>query len=60
MQPIIALSINSTWNIVNFRAGLIRRLQEAGYRIVAIAPADDAVPRLERMGVRHVPISTLR
>jgi glycosyltransferase involved in cell wall biosynthesis len=57
MQPTIALSINSAWNIVNFRAGLIRRLQEAGYRVVAIAPSDDAVERLNAMGVRHVPIA---
>jgi glycosyltransferase involved in cell wall biosynthesis len=56
MRSVIALSINSAWNIVNFRAGLIRRLQEAGYDVVAIAPADDAVPRLTALGVRHIRI----
>lgn len=57
MQPIIALSINSAWNIVNFRSGLIRRLQAAGYAVVAIVPDDAAVPKLAAMGVRHVPIA---
>lgn len=57
MTDTICLSINSAWNIVNFRAGLIRRLQEAGYTVVAIVPGDEAVPRLVAMGVAHVPIA---
>ena len=57
MRPTIALSINTTWNIVNFRTGLIKRLQDAGYEVVAIAPADAAVARLRALGVRHVPIA---
>lgn len=56
MQPVIALSINSAWNIVNFRSGLIRRLQAAGYIVVAISPIDDAVAQLTAMGVVHIPV----
>ena len=54
--PTIVLSINTTWNIVNFRSGLIRRLQAQGYRVVAVSPADAHVDRLTAMGVEHVDI----
>lgn len=47
----ILISINSCWNIVNFRAGLIRALQNEGYRILALAPPDETVGRLTAMGV---------
>lgn len=53
----IVFSINTSWNIVNFRSGLIRRLQAEGYSIVAISPVDDFVPALRAMGVRHIPIA---
>ncbi len=54
--PSIAISINTVWNIVNFRAGLIRSLQNAGYRVVAIAPPDKHVARLEALGCRFLPL----
>lgn len=56
MQQSIVLSINTAWNFVNFRAGLIRRLTEEGFEIVALAPADAHVGRLRDMGVRFVNI----
>ncbi|HIP13157.1 MAG TPA: glycosyltransferase family 1 protein, partial [Arcobacter sp.] len=37
----IAIAINTSWNIFNFRVGLLKALQEEGYKIVAIAPQDD-------------------
>lgn len=52
----IALSINTSWNIVNFRSSLIRRLQQEGYDIVAVSPPDGHVATLLAMGVRHIPI----
>lgn len=52
----IAISINTAWNIANFRAGLIRALQEDGYEILAIAPPDAHVARLEEMGCRFIPM----
>lgn len=57
MPKLVALSINSSWNIVNFRSGLIRRLQEEGYDVAAISPADEWSARLTAMGVRHFPIT---
>jgi glycosyltransferase involved in cell wall biosynthesis len=50
-RPIV-LAANSSWNIVNFRAGLIRTLQEHGYRPVVIAPHDPAAEgRMAALGV---------
>jgi glycosyltransferase involved in cell wall biosynthesis len=57
MTKIIVLSINTTWNIINFRAGLIRRLQGEGYRVVAVSPNDAHVAALGVMGVEHVAIA---
>ncbi|WP_242097935.1 glycosyltransferase family 4 protein [Sphingomonas sp. CROZ-RG-20F-R02-07] len=53
----IVLSINTTWNIVNFRSGLVRRLRAEGYRVVAVSPADAHVAVLTAMGVEHVDIA---
>lgn len=52
----LALSVNSAWNIANFRSGLIRALQEDGWEVVAIAPADEHVRRVEALGCRFVPL----
>ena len=54
---VIVLSINTSWNIANFRAGLIRRLRAAGFRVVAISPPDAHLPALEALGVEHLPIA---
>lgn len=54
-QPIV-LSINTAWNFVNFRAGLLRRLVQEGFDVVAVAPADPHVAQLRDMGVRFVDI----
>ncbi|MEA3063192.1 MAG: hypothetical protein QOJ94_2973 [Sphingomonadales bacterium] len=54
--PTLLISINASWNIVNFRAGLIRGLQEAGYRVVALAPRDPWSERLGELGVEFHPI----
>jgi glycosyltransferase involved in cell wall biosynthesis len=53
----IALSINASWNILNFRLGLVRALQADGHRIVAIAPPDAWSQRLEALGVEYRPIA---
>jgi glycosyltransferase involved in cell wall biosynthesis len=55
-EKIVVISINASWNIVNFRAGLIRALQRRGFRVVALAPPDSYVPRFAELGVDYVPI----
>jgi glycosyltransferase involved in cell wall biosynthesis len=53
----VALVINTSWNIWNFRASLVRALQAAGHEVLAIAPPDDYSARLEsELGCRYVPI----
>jgi len=49
----ITICSNTSWYLYNFRMGLIRTLQEQGYRIVLIAPKDDYSPRLEGLGYKH-------
>lgn len=52
----LVVSINSCWNFVNFRSGLIRHLVAEGYEVVAVAPPDPHVAKLEALGCRFVPI----
>ncbi len=48
------LSVNSAWNIVNFRSGLIRALQADGWDVVTAAPPDEHVDRLLALGCRFI------
>ena len=52
MKVIIAL--NSSWNLLNFRSGLIRALVAEGYEVVALAPDDAYSNRLSELGCRFV------
>jgi glycosyltransferase involved in cell wall biosynthesis len=36
----ILISINTSWNIINFRLGLLQALQKEGYEITVLAPKD--------------------
>lgn len=53
----IVISVNSSWNIVNFRAGLVASLRAAGHEVVALAPPDEYTSRLRAMGCRFAPIA---
>jgi glycosyltransferase involved in cell wall biosynthesis len=46
----ILLSVNTAWNVWNFRIGLIRAMQEAGYQVAVAAPADRHAERLIEAG----------
>ncbi len=46
----IVISINASWNIYNFRAGLIRALLAQGHRVTALAPEDAFSAKLVDMG----------
>ena len=52
----VVLSVNASWNIVNFRTELIRALQRRGFEVVALAPEDAHSGRLAAMGVPFHPI----
>lgn len=56
MSKVIVLSINTSWNLVNFRRNLITRLQREGFEVVALSPVDGHVATLAALGVRHIPV----
>lgn len=56
-SDLIMVSANEAWNLVNFRAGLIRSLVEGGYRVMALAPPDPVGEgKLRAMGCEFLPI----
>ena len=52
----VVICLNTAWNLVNFRSGLIRALVAKGYDVVAVAPPDAYVPRVLELGCRFVPL----
>lgn len=53
----IAISVNSSWNIYNFRLGLARHLMNCGFEVYAISPEDEFSPELISAGLRYFPIN---
>lgn len=52
----VLIALNTAWNLVNFRGGLIRALVSAGYEVVAVAPPDEFVPHLQAFGCGYQPL----
>lgn len=52
----IIICLNTAWNLLNFRAGLIRSLVAAGHEVVAVAPKDKYAASLNALGCRFVPL----
>lgn len=52
----IIICLNTAWNLVNFRSGLIRALVAASYEVVAVAPNDKYSDSLKTLGCRFVPL----
>lgn len=52
----IVICLNTAWNLVNFRSGLIRSLVAVGYEVVAVAPKDKYSDGLKALGCRFVPL----
>jgi len=52
----VIVFVNTSWNIYNFRSGLIRALQKAGYEVHAMAPEDDYSLQLTAMGCVYHPV----
>jgi glycosyltransferase involved in cell wall biosynthesis len=53
---VIALSTNCCWNAFNFRKSLMFALQDAGHRVVVLAPRDNYTEQLLALGVEWVDI----
>lgn len=58
-MPTISITLNTAWNIRNFRSGLIRALLHEGYQVLAIAPPDEEVKAIEALGARFIPLRRL-
>jgi glycosyltransferase involved in cell wall biosynthesis len=52
----IAITINASWNIYNFRMGLVKALLKNGYEVIAIAPEDDFSHYLTEAGCHFYPL----
>jgi len=52
----IMLTVNAAWNIWNFRRPIVQALLDDGHEITVLAPPDDSVTDLEKMGCRFLPL----
>ncbi len=50
----VLIAINAAWNVVNFRAGLVRALVADGHEVIAAVPDDGALAAVEALGARVV------
>jgi hypothetical protein len=48
------ICLNTAWNLINFRSGLIRALVAQVYEVVAVAPYDEYAQPLGELGCRFV------
>lgn len=49
----IAIVLNTSWNIYNFRMGLVNALKENGHEVIAIAPKDEYTHYLIEAGCSY-------
>jgi len=49
----IAIVLNTSWNIYNFRLNFVKALIEQGHEVHTVAPHDDFTHFLEEVGCRH-------
>ena len=59
MPKTIALTLNSAWNILNFRRQLVLALVQEGYRVLAIAPDAPERIKIEELGATFIPLQRL-
>ena len=52
----ILMTVNAAWNIWNFRRSLVQAFLDDGHHVTVLAPHDDSVPELERLGCRVLPL----
>lgn len=56
----VLIVANTTWNIYNFRMGILRKLVREGCEVVVVAPVDNYIHYLEQLpSVRHLPLKYL-
>ena len=52
----VAIVLNTSWNIYNFRMNFVRTLLAKGYEVHTIAPVDDFTHYLTEAGCHHHPL----
>lgn len=52
----IVMTANAAWNIWNFRRALVQALIADGHQVTILTPFDDALPALQKLGCRAVPL----
>lgn len=57
MNKKIVISVNTAWNIHNFRSGLVKALNRQGYDVMVMAPEDGYSQRLAPLGCRFKRLS---
>jgi glycosyltransferase involved in cell wall biosynthesis len=50
----IVIALNSAWNILNFREGLIKALVANGYQVYAMAPLDKYADQISDLGCQFI------
>jgi glycosyltransferase involved in cell wall biosynthesis len=53
----ILIGLNSSWNLFNFRSGLIRALVLDGHEVIAAAPQDEYSDRIPALGCQYLPLA---
>jgi len=53
----VAIVLNTSWNIYNFRQGLVNSFIKQGHQVIAIAPRDKYTIFLEEMGCDFYPVT---
>lgn len=56
----VAIVLNTSWNIYNFRRGLAQFLLDKGHQVIAIAPRDEYSDYLVEMGCEFYPVKLER
>jgi glycosyltransferase involved in cell wall biosynthesis len=52
----IGIVINTSWNVYNFRSGLIQSFLKSNHEVVAIAPEDGFAVKLQDLGCKFVAV----
>lgn len=53
----ILITVNSAWNVWNFRRTVVKCLLHDGHKITILAPYDDSVSNLKELGCNFIPIA---
>ena len=56
MTKHVVFTVNTAWNILNFRRPILDAFLRAGHQVTVLAPRDEAVPELEALGCSFIPL----